>query len=73
MQYLTTQADFGYSAKLTRQEPMRQSQGKKDYINVSFNYTVGTTYWMAPEVISNSKFYDTKVTLSKKEIDKYKG
>eukprot|EP01114_Cavostelium_apophysatum_P018579 TRINITY_DN577_c0_g1_i1.p1 TRINITY_DN577_c0_g1~~TRINITY_DN577_c0_g1_i1.p1 ORF type:complete len:604 (+),score=176.66 TRINITY_DN577_c0_g1_i1:121-1932(+) len=42
--------DFGYSAKLTKDEPMRGSQ-------------VGTTYWMAPEVISTQTMYNTKADI----------
>jgi len=39
--------DFGYAAQLTETQNKRVSQ-------------VGTTYWMAPEVITDA-FYDTKV------------
>jgi len=42
--------DFGYSAKLTKDAPRRGSQ-------------VGTTYWMAPEVISTQTLYDTKADI----------
>ena len=42
-------ADFGYSAHLTKDQDKRNSQ-------------VGTTYWMAPEVIS-TEMYDTKVDI----------
>jgi len=41
---------FGYSAKLTKDEPKRMSQ-------------VGTTYWMAPEVISTQTLYDVKADI----------
>ncbi len=40
-------ADFGYGAALTRDQDKRTS-------------VIGTTYWMAPEVIK-SKPYNTKV------------
>jgi len=39
--------DFGYSAQLTAESQKRMSQ-------------VGTSYWMAPEVISSDIAYDTK-------------
>jgi len=39
--------DFGYSAQLTAEENKRKS-------------VVGTTYWMAPEVITGSDEYDSK-------------
>lgn len=42
--------DFGYSAQLT------EGQNKR-------NTTVGTTYWMAPEVISDDTDYDNKVDI----------
>jgi len=42
--------DFGYSAQLNPQERKRTSQ-------------VGTTYWMAPEIIGVDAEYDTKVDI----------
>ncbi|PRP85528.1 hypothetical protein PROFUN_06760 [Planoprotostelium fungivorum] len=42
--------DFGYSAHLTKEIRKRTSQ-------------VGTTFWMAPEVIGTNASYDTKVDI----------
>jgi serine/threonine protein kinase len=43
-------ADFGLSAQLTQQKPNR-------------NTKVGTTCWMAPEIIEGKRHYDTKVDI----------